>query len=111
MSDAFPDIFATSPSGKEPDAILVVRVTTSYWSDRSGGHMRKKVGFMKRLSKGFNLLDEDFGNIGADEVIPRILNLHDVEDGLYVVHTANEERDWETGNVEEYDYRLYPYTP
>jgi len=44
--------------------------------------------------------------IGADEVWPRILNLQECKDGLYEVKLCNEKRDWETGCIEDYDYRL-----
>jgi hypothetical protein len=88
----------------------VVRVTTRYWSDRRGIYMRKSLLFMKRKSFGYNVLKEDSSNMGADEVVPRILNLNEVEDGLYELYVVNEVKDWETGCVEEWDYKLFPYT-
>jgi hypothetical protein len=63
---------------------------------------------MRRLSTGHDFLSEDTSMVGADEVIPQIVNLDEVEDGLYRVITVNERRDWESGYVDSYDYRLVP---
>ena len=38
--------------------------------------------------------------------MPRILNLGEVEDGIYEVVVCNESHDYETGYVDDYDYRL-----
>lgn len=47
--------------------------------------------------------------IGADEVFPRITNIAQCEDGIYVVVTCNESRDYETGIIDDYDYKLVAY--
>lgn len=47
----------------------------------------------------------------TSDVFDRITNLSGCEDGLYVVVTCNEHHDWETGNLEDYDYQLLPYEP
>lgn len=57
-------------------------------------------------TEGFNVIAEDVSAIGAGEVLPRILNLGEVEDGIYEVVVCNESRDYETGYVDDYDYRL-----
>ncbi len=87
----------------------VVRVSTSYWADKKGVHMRKDLIFMKKKSFGYNVLAEDCSNIGSEDVITRIVNLDEVEDGLWELFIINELKDWETGNVEEWDYKLFPY--
>lgn len=63
---------------------------------------------MRRMSRGHDFLDEDVSATGAELVMDRITNLHEVEDGLYRVITINERRDWESGYVEEWDYKLVP---
>lgn len=63
---------------------------------------------MKRMSRGFDFLTEDCNMIGADEVVPHIVNLHSVKDGLYHFMITNVKRDWETGYVDSYDYELVP---
>jgi hypothetical protein len=91
----------------------IVRLETSYWMDkrRKGIHEKRSLLFMKRLSKiSFNVLEEDTNNAGAEEIIPRILNLNECEDGLYQVVLCNPIYDWETGHLEDYDYKLVPYS-
>ena len=33
----------------------------------------------------------------------------DVEDGLYVLGVTNLTKDWETGYVDGYDFKLFPF--
>ena len=84
----------------------IVRVQTSMWADKRGLHAKKSLIFLRRRCSGFNVLEEDTHTIGAEEVLPSVLNLYTVEDGVYEVKICNQLRDWETGNVEAYDYRL-----
>ena len=84
----------------------VVQVKTTMWADKRGLHTKKSLTFLRRQCEGFNVLEEDSGMVGADEVLPRILNLDQCEDGIYEVVMCNESHDWETGYVDDYDYRL-----
>lgn len=89
----------------------VFRLQTSYWKDQRGIHMRKSLTFMRRRSNTDNpIILEDADMVGADEVWPRLTNLDSLKDGLYVIQTCNERRDWESGLIEDYDYRLVPYS-
>lgn len=72
-------------------------------------HIKKSVNLLRRLSKGVNALEYDCDCIGATEVFPRIVNLNDVEDGIYEVVICNEGKDWETGSIDEWDYMLRSY--
>ncbi len=83
-----------------------VRVKTTTWADKRGLHTKKSLTFLRRQCEGFNVLEEDTSAIGAEEVLPRILNLDEVEDGIYNVVVCDERRDWEGGYVDDYDYRL-----
>ena len=83
-----------------------VRVKTTVWADKRGLHTKKSLTFLRRQCEGFNVLAEDVSAIGAGEVLPRILNLGEVEDGIYEVVVCNESHDYETGYVDDYDYRL-----
>lgn len=85
-----------------------VRVKTTVWADKRGLHTKKSLTFLRRQCEGFNVLAEDASAIGAEEVFPRILNLGEVEDGIYEVVVCNESHDYETGYVDDYDYRLMP---
>ena len=86
----------------------VIRLRTSTWVTEKGLHAKTDLMFMRRKSKGFNLLEEEAIAIGSDEVIQRITNLADCEDGLYEVRTCNEREDWETGCIDDYDFNLVP---
>ncbi len=83
-----------------------VRVKTTTWADKRGLHTKKSLTFLRRQCEGFNALAEDTSAIGAEEVLPRIVNLDEVEDGIYEVVVCNESHDYETGYVDDYDYRL-----
>ena len=87
----------------------VVRLRTSMWSDKAGIHTKKSLMFLRRQCDGFNVLEEDSDATGAEYVLPRILNLGECEDGVYEVVTCNERHDFETGHVDDYDYRLVPH--
>lgn len=94
---------------KKDESRVVVRVRTSIWRDKRGLHQRKDLTFLRRKCFGYNILDEDAVMIGADAVLDRITNLDECPDGLYLVVTCNHlSRDWETGAIEDYDYRLHP---
>ena len=110
MTTCTMDAILVGPScSNEPRPNLVVRVQTSFYSPRSGTLVRQTtVRVMRRLSRGHDFLFEDVSMVGADEVMPRIVNLDEVEDGLYRVITINERLNWETGYVDSYDYRLVP---
>lgn len=99
--------FILDPKNDQP--VTVVRVSTSCYKTSSGIHQRRSLLWQKRKSKGFAILDEDTDQIGCDEVFSHIVNLAECEDGLYTVVTCNEKRDWESGMVEEYDYKLIKF--
>lgn len=88
----------------------VVRVSTACWKDgRDGIHITKRITPLKRKSFGFQVLADDANQVGVSDALKRILNLDECEDGVYEVVTCNESKDWETGCVEDWDYKLIPY--
>jgi hypothetical protein len=93
----------------EKENRTVVRLVTSAWNDKRGVHVKKTLRWMQRLSYGFNCLEEDCTQVGTEEAIRTVLNLYDVKDGLYEVVMVNERRDWETGYVEEWEFKLHPF--
>jgi hypothetical protein len=99
-------LFNGEEGSKEQKYVCAVRLTTSFWCDGRGVHMRKSLNFLKRKCEGYNILDEDCSNVGAEEVMPRIVNIDSASDGIYKVVTCNESRDWESGYVDDYDYQL-----
>lgn len=87
----------------------VVRLTTSYWTDNRSVHFKKQLTILKRKSEGYQILMEDCNNMGAEEVIPNIVNLHEVPDGIYIIRVSSVEKDYQTGLIEDYDYELVEY--
>lgn len=90
---------------------LVVRISTACWHDRRGAYVKKNIMFQKRLSSGpmRDCFLEDCSNAGFDQVVERIINLDKCKDGLYDVVMCNISTDWETGCIDDWDYRLEPY--
>ena len=87
----------------------VVRLSTSVWSDNRGIHSKRSILYLKKKCVGFNIVKEDVSNIGADFVLKNITNIDECVDGIYQVITCDEQRDFETGYVEDYNYYLIPY--
>ena len=86
----------------------VVRIKTSSWWNGKKLILHKEIIPMKRLSVNCDLLANDIDNIGALAVVDNILNLHEVMDGLYVLVMCDIQKDWETGCIEDYNYKLVP---
>jgi hypothetical protein len=103
------DIVLSDAEAKSQECRCVVRLRRTGWHDAKGIHQRIDLTYLKRHCRNFNILDEDAYNIGADQVLPRITNLNECDDGVYEVWPCNEKQDWETGYVDDYDYRLTPY--
>lgn len=102
-------VFETSPVKSEPTNVCVVRVITTAWRTDYGIHQKKSLMFMRRKSKGLNILEEDASSTEDAHVMRRITNLNSVDDGLYTVAICDEERDFETGYVEDWNYKLVPF--
>ena len=84
----------------------VVRLKTSAWRTTRGIFQQKSLIYMKRRGTGWDWLDEDVDNVGAQDVLARIVNLHTYKDGYYRLVTCREHRDYETGMIDDYDYQL-----
>ena len=82
------------------------RVTTTTWADKRGLHTKKSLIFLRRQCDGFNMLEEDISMIGTDDVLPKILNFSECEDGIYEIVICNESHDFETGHIDDYDFKL-----
>lgn len=97
------------PANPDPDkSRTIVRVMTRTWSDRKGIYQKKKLRYVKHRCEGESIFQQDI-DVGED-VIPRIVNLNDCNDGLYQVVACNILRDFNTGYIDYFDYRLVPYT-
>lgn len=87
----------------------IIRLKTSSWFDKKGLHLKRSLTFLRKLCKGYNLLEEDCAVIGAEYTLSSIINLNICEDGIYEVVSCNEKRDLETGYIDDYDLKLIPY--
>jgi hypothetical protein len=91
---------------KQEKSSVIVRLKTSFWHDKNGVHQKKTLSTLIRKSVGFNFLKEDCAMIGADVVIDRVVNFNECEDGIYEVVMCNKKIDWETGCLDDWDYKL-----
>ena len=87
----------------------VVRLTTEVWSDQRGLHCQKSLRTLRRKSTRHLWFDEEISNGGPEFAWKHIVNINECKDGIYTVEVCNERRDWETGCLDEYDYRLVPF--
>lgn len=90
----------------------VFRLRTNCWHDDNSIHIKRSLTRLKRLSSGGyeHLLDEAI-NIGAYDAIEMINNLSECKDGVYVAVFVEGYRDYETGILEDWEYKLVPYNP
>ena len=87
----------------------IVKLRTEYYKDSRSAYVKKVLTTLKRKSVGYDLLLEDIDNIDAEYVLSGITNLYDVQDGIYELQTINHSRDWETDNLQDWDYILKEY--
>ena len=102
------NIFATN-SSHIPANRCVVKLSTSAWSDKRGIHIRKSLTYLRRKCVGFNVLEEDAGAIGIEELVNGIVNLDDCSDGIYEVCVTDVSHDYETGYIDSYNLKLIPF--
>lgn len=105
------NLFESTTESEHQDNLTVVRVATSAWENNKGIHQKKSLIWVKRLCRGENALQTDVDAATCEDVISRVVNLNDCPDGLYRVVLCNISRDRETGYIDSFDYRLWPYKP
>jgi hypothetical protein len=88
---------------------VIVRLRTTAWYDGKSLHVKKSLTFLRRKCSGFNFLEEDLSCAGATDVLPMLTNLDSCEDGIYEIIHRNISRDWESGIVDGWDYKLGPF--
>ena len=94
-------------TNEEP--ITVVKLITTYYQTKDGYAITKKIITQKRLSKGFDFFKEEVSFINVENALTRIINLDECEDGLYELIMINQSKDYETGYIEDWDYKLISY--
>lgn len=98
------------PTNMKPKPRIVVRLRTEYYTTERGVFRKTCLLYLKSKSTLHNFFAEDAEQSGPEYVIPKITNLADCPDGVYEIVWINIFRDWETGHVEDWDYKLVPYT-
>ena len=90
--------------------VLIVRISRNYFQTKTGEFVSEvRMRVMKKLSFMRQVFEEDFSCCGPEDVIDRIINLNEVNPGLYEMITVNQTTDRETGYVDGWDYKLIPY--
>lgn len=101
--DQFRNFLDSNPS--DPWRVFV-RLSRSYWHDNDGIYIKTTLRYLKRKCSGFNCFDNDCDLGGAEWGIKNIINLDECKDGIYELIIVNEHRDWETGIVEDWEWKL-----
>lgn len=86
----------------------VVRLRTTAWADSKGLHIKRSLTYLRRQCVGFNMLQEEESAVGAEQAVASITNLDQCKDGIYEVVVCDVSRDWETGYVDGWNYKLVP---
>jgi len=87
----------------------VVKIITNNFMKGNDIVQQKTIRFLKRKSTGFNQLLEDCMNIGTNDALKSIVNLDECSDGVYEVVLNDWITDWETGMIEDWNWKLIPY--
>lgn len=101
-------LFRTRQSSHDKEDKIVVRLSTTYWHDIHGAYLKKSLRVLRRKSFGYNHLLEDCSAVGACDALNRIIGIDSLPDGIYEVVICNESRDYETGDLCDWDLKLVP---
>jgi len=80
---------------------IVVLLKTCYWANKKGLHQKRSLLFRRRQCEGFNALEEDANDVGA-EIMADIVNLDECADGVYEVEIV------EFDDSPDFYYKLVP---
>ncbi len=104
------ELFSCSKEEKETqENCCVVRLATSIWSNNDGVFFKKSLYYLRRKSKGYNILQEEVDAMSCSDAYRSIVNLDDYSDGVYRIGITNESHDFESGLCDGYDLILIPY--
>lgn len=92
---------------KSPEQ-CVVRVGTMAFKRGETYHYGRTIRVLKSLTT-YDLLEGEEQAVGTWDALNSIVNIDKVEDGLYSVILCNIGRDWESGHIDECDFKLVPY--
>ncbi len=86
--------------------LTVVRLSSSCWYDKNGIYYKRALKFLRKKCKGLNVIYDECGAIDVDDIYSIILNINECDDGIYEVVVCDEMRDWETGYIDNWNYKL-----
>mgnify|MGYP001583061104 CR=1 FL=1 len=90
--------------------LLIVRVSTNYFKSKNGAlvYQRKVKPLSKKSTQdALEVLYEEVEIGGIDYMLKGIINLNDVDDGVYELKMVNITHDWETGHIDGWDWKLF----
>lgn len=88
--------------------IAVYKVLKSFYKTSKGFASKIDLVKMKRLSSGWDGLEDMHDNIGGEYDL--IINLDEVSHNeLYYVKAVDLSQDWETGLIDDWNLKLLPY--
>ena len=90
------------------DFRCVVRVQEEAYLRGNTYFYGKSLRVVKRLTT-FNIIAEEAQNVGMDEAMRNILNVFDVDNGLYEIVVTNQSYDIESGYLDDWSWKLIPY--
>lgn len=91
------------------DYTCVVKVGTEAYKRGDTYFYGKTLRILKKLTT-LDLVAEECMNIGIQEGLENILNLRNCDDGVYNLIVTNISKDYESGYVDDWDLKLFPYT-
>lgn len=88
--------------------VCVVRIIEERYQRGGSYFIGKSLRVLKKLTT-YDMLNDICSNIGIWDGIDTIINLDECGPGLYNMVVCNVSTDWETGCVDDWDYKLIPY--
>lgn len=82
-----------------------VRLKINCWVGKNGT-LNYKISIKPLIRKGSDFIIDEANNFGANEVALKIINLLECHNGIYEIITCNHSKDWETGIIDDWDYKL-----
>lgn len=86
----------------------ICRIKTDWFNRGDSLVKQKSIRVLKRKSSGFDLLNESANMVGVEDALEDIVNFDECDDGIYQLITNNWSTDWETGLIEDVDFKLIP---
>lgn len=90
----------------KPEQCSVVRVSSSNYYRGGSLVIERKLTPLKKMSIGYHpLVEGKFEMLDYLECMP-IMNLHEVCDGIYQLVMCNLSYDWESGYLDDWEWKL-----